>query len=138
MPSIGRRDDLAFEIGKVISYAINDVTGDDPSARASASFTAEQSVKHVIQEQNWTIQAGVARLPEAVCAMTEPGLSAAEHARLNSFMLDIAGAARGTPIADGSGNYRFGGKGRALRLRERAISRLLGRGARARPQRVSS
>ena len=38
-------------------------------------------------------------------------LSAAEHARLNGFMLDIAGAARGTPVVDSSGNYRFGGKG---------------------------
>ena len=43
--------------------------------------------------------------------MTELGLSAAEHARLNSHMLDIVGAARGTPVADGAGNYRFGGKG---------------------------
>jgi hypothetical protein len=42
--------------------------------------------------------------------MTEP-LSAAEHARLNSCMLDIAGAARGAPVADGAGNYRFGSKG---------------------------
>ena len=43
--------------------------------------------------------------------MTELGLSGAEHARLNGFMVDIASAARGTPIADGAGNYRFGGKG---------------------------
>ena len=43
--------------------------------------------------------------------MTELGLSATEHARLNGFMLDIAGAARGTPIADSSGNWRFGSKG---------------------------
>jgi hypothetical protein len=43
--------------------------------------------------------------------VTEPGLSAAEHARLNSFMIDIAGAARGNVVADASGNHRFGGKG---------------------------
>ena len=43
--------------------------------------------------------------------MTELGLSAAEHARLNGYMLDIASAARGTPIADSSGNWRFGSKG---------------------------
>ena len=43
--------------------------------------------------------------------MTEPGLWAAEHSRLNSFMVDIAGAARGTPVADSAGNHRFGGKG---------------------------
>ena len=35
-------------------------------------------------------------------------LSAAETARLDSFMIAIAGEARGTPIADGSGNWRFG------------------------------
>ena len=29
------RDDLVFEIGKVIGNAIDDVTGDDPSACAS-------------------------------------------------------------------------------------------------------
>ena len=38
-------------------------------------------------------------------------MSAAEHARLNGFILDIASAARGTPIADSSGNWRFGSKG---------------------------
>jgi hypothetical protein len=44
--------------------------------------------------------------------VTELGrLSAAEHARLNSHMLDIIGAARGVPVADGAGNYRFGRKG---------------------------
>jgi Protein of unknown function (DUF3631) len=44
--------------------------------------------------------------------VTELGrLSAAEHARLNSHMLDIVGAARGAPVADGAGNYRFGSKG---------------------------
>jgi hypothetical protein len=43
--------------------------------------------------------------------MTEPGLSAGEHARLYGFMLDIAGAARGNAVADASGNHRFGGKG---------------------------
>jgi Protein of unknown function (DUF3631) len=43
--------------------------------------------------------------------VTELGLSAAEHARLNTFMVDIAGAARGTPVTDNSGNHRFGAKG---------------------------
>jgi hypothetical protein len=43
--------------------------------------------------------------------MTEPGLSAAEHARLNSFIIDIAGAPRENAVADASGNHRFGGKG---------------------------
>jgi hypothetical protein len=38
-------------------------------------------------------------------------LTAAELARLDSYMVDIAGAARGTPVADSSGNHRFGGKG---------------------------
>ena len=50
------RDDLAFKIGKVISYVINDATGDDPSACACASFTAERSVKRVIREQNRVIR----------------------------------------------------------------------------------
>ena len=71
--------------------------------------------------------------------MTELGrLSAAEHARLNSHMLDIAGAARGAPVADGAGNYRFGSKGAFCLYRERAIPRFLGRGARARPQRAAA
>jgi hypothetical protein len=35
-------------------------------------------------------------------------LSAAEHARLNSYMVEIAADARGTAIPDGAGNYRFG------------------------------
>jgi hypothetical protein len=45
--------------------------------------------------------------------MTE-GLSAAEHVRLNSHMLTIASEARGAPIADSSGNHRFGSKGSLL------------------------
>jgi hypothetical protein len=35
-------------------------------------------------------------------------LSAADHVRLNTYMVEIASAARGTAIADSSGNYRFG------------------------------
>ena len=38
-------------------------------------------------------------------------LSAAEHARLNSYMLAIAGEARGNALSDSSGNQRFGAKG---------------------------
>ena len=38
-------------------------------------------------------------------------LSAAESARLDSFMLTIAGEARERATPDGSGNWRFGGKG---------------------------
>ena len=45
--------------------------------------------------------------------MTQPGLSAAELARLDSYVLDIAGA-RGAPVADSSGNWRFGSKGSLL------------------------
>lgn len=41
------RDDLAFEIVRVISKAIDDVTGDDPSA--CASYSAEQAVKRAIK-----------------------------------------------------------------------------------------
>jgi hypothetical protein len=48
------RDDLAFKIGKVISYAINAAAGDDPSA--CASFTAERSVRRAIREQDWVIR----------------------------------------------------------------------------------
>ena len=109
------RDDLAFEIGKVISYAIDDVTGDDPSACACL-FHGGASRKAHHPRTGLGDQAGVARLPAGARRyraepMTELGLSAAEHARLDSFMLDIAGAARGTPIADSSGNWRFGGEG---------------------------
>ena len=43
--------------------------------------------------------------------MTDPGLSAAELVRLDTYTIDIATAARGAPVANGSGNYRFGGKG---------------------------
>ena len=46
--------------------------------------------------------------------MTELGLMAAELAQLDSYMIDIAGAARGTPVADSSGNWRFGSKGSLL------------------------
>src|SRR6516164_9064920 len=35
-------------------------------------------------------------------------LSAAEHVRLNSYMVEIAAGARGVAIPDGAGNYRFG------------------------------
>jgi hypothetical protein len=42
------------------------------------------------------------------------GLSASEHARLDSYILTIAGEARGTPVSDSSGGWRFGGRG-ALR-----------------------
>jgi Protein of unknown function (DUF3631) len=41
----------------------------------------------------------------------ERGLSAAEHARLDSHILTIASEARGTPVSDNSGNWRFGTKG---------------------------
>ena len=41
-------------------------------------------------------------------------LSAAEHVRLNSFLVDIAAEARGKEIADGAGNYRFGSSRRGL------------------------
>jgi Protein of unknown function (DUF3631) len=43
------------------------------------------------------------------------GLFAGEHARLDSYMLAIAGEARGAAISDSSGGWRFGGKG-ALRV----------------------
>jgi Protein of unknown function (DUF3631) len=42
--------------------------------------------------------------------VTEHGLSALESSQLDGFMLAIASAARGTPIADGAA-YRFGSKG---------------------------
>jgi hypothetical protein len=35
-------------------------------------------------------------------------LSAAEHVRLDSFIVGIAAEARGKEIADGAGNHRFG------------------------------
>jgi Protein of unknown function (DUF3631) len=38
-------------------------------------------------------------------------LSAAEHARFDSFILDIAREARGHAASDSSGNHRFGSKG---------------------------
>jgi Protein of unknown function (DUF3631) len=38
-------------------------------------------------------------------------LTSAEHARLDSYILDIAREARGHAAPDGSGNYRFGSKG---------------------------
>jgi hypothetical protein len=41
-------------------------------------------------------------------------LSAAEHSKLNTYIIEIASAARGTAIADGSGNYRFGSSRGAL------------------------
>jgi Protein of unknown function (DUF3631) len=41
-------------------------------------------------------------------------LSAAEAARLDTWMVVIAGEARGTPIADSSGNWRFGSARSAL------------------------
>ena len=37
-----------------------------------------------------------------------PTLSAAELARLDSYMVEIAAGARGIAIPDGAGNYRFG------------------------------
>jgi hypothetical protein len=48
------RDDLAFEIIRVIRNAIDDVTGDDPSA--CASFTAEQAVKRDVREYDGVIR----------------------------------------------------------------------------------
>jgi len=41
-------------------------------------------------------------------------LSAAEAARLDSFMLAIAGEARGTPVSNSSGDWRFGSSKSAL------------------------
>ena len=45
--------DLAFEMGKVIDIAIDDVTGDDPSA--CASYSAKQAIKRVVQEPHWAV-----------------------------------------------------------------------------------
>jgi hypothetical protein len=41
-------------------------------------------------------------------------LSTIEHVRLDSYIVDIAAEARGTPICDDSGNYRFGSARGAL------------------------
>jgi hypothetical protein len=41
-------------------------------------------------------------------------LSAAEHARLDTCMVDIAAEARGVAVPDGSGNYRFGSSSSGL------------------------
>jgi hypothetical protein len=41
-------------------------------------------------------------------------LSAAEAAHLDTWLVAIAGEARGTPVADGSGNWRFGSSRSAL------------------------
>jgi hypothetical protein len=41
-------------------------------------------------------------------------LSAADRARLNSYMVEIAADARGVAIPDGAGNYRFGSTSSAL------------------------
>ena len=49
-------DDLEFKILKVISYAIHDAAGDDPSAKSNASFTAEGSAERVFQEQRWKLK----------------------------------------------------------------------------------
>ena len=38
-------------------------------------------------------------------------LSAAEHARLDTYTVAIAGEARGAPVSDSSGNWRLGSKG---------------------------
>ena len=38
-------------------------------------------------------------------------LTAVEHARLDTFILDIAEEARGASAVDSRGNRRFGGKG---------------------------
>ena len=54
-------------------------------------------------------------------------LTAAEIARLNSFMIDIASVARGTPVADGSRQLSLWRRVRLCVFRERAISRFLGR-----------
>jgi hypothetical protein len=47
-------DDLEFEIGKVISYAIEDVAGDDPRDPLCVTDETERSVRRVIQEHGWT------------------------------------------------------------------------------------
>ena len=41
-------------------------------------------------------------------------LSAAEHVRLNSYMIEIAAGARGRAIPDNAGRYRFGSPGGSL------------------------
>jgi putative DNA primase/helicase len=45
---------------------------------------------------------------------TQSRLSAVDVARLDSYMIDIAAEARGTPIADDQGNFRFGTNRSAL------------------------
>jgi hypothetical protein len=44
----------------------------------------------------------------------QASISAGEHARLNSYILEIAAEAHGTPITDASGNTRFGSTRSAL------------------------
>jgi Protein of unknown function (DUF3631) len=41
-------------------------------------------------------------------------LSTVEHVRLDSYIVDIAAEARGTPVPDGEGNFRFGSARGAL------------------------
>ncbi|HZZ21490.1 MAG TPA: hypothetical protein VFE60_02445 [Roseiarcus sp.] len=50
------RDNLAFEMGGVLGAAINEATGDDPSASANAFFTATQTIKHVVLEHDRVIR----------------------------------------------------------------------------------
>ena len=78
----------------------------------------EDSRTFVPREQIITFAVWKAEQAKATQKAREPlRLSAAEHARLDTFTLAIAGEARGNPVADSSGNWRFGSKGGCASLR---------------------